>query len=151
MSKVYVNDGVTIAQVMRDHLNTWSNKPCDFQIEDLGKEVPSLMIQQLASAEVKTQYINGSYIGLWNFAIYMRVSGEDTASRLDALSCLSECAQWLMEKDVSGSYVNLPAIDENRTPQKIEVTNSPSIAVRYDNGVEDYLITMSLEYKVRRN
>ena len=151
MGKVYTNDGVIIAQVMRDHLNMWVNKPCDFLIEDLGKNVPSLMIQQLASSEKKTQYVDGTYIGLWNFGIYMRVSGEDTASRLDALSCLSECSQWLMEKDESGKPKNLPVIDSNRTPMKFEVTNSPSVAARYNNGVEDYLVTMSLEYKVRRN
>ena len=150
MARVFTNDGVLIAKVMKDHLNGWPKKPVTIMLEDLGKEVPSMMLQQLAAAEKKREYVNGSYIGVWNFALYIRVSGNDTASRLDAIGCLNEAAEWLMQKDEDGSFSNLPAIDDGRIATKIEMSSTPSLAARYEDGTEDYQAIMSLEYKVRR-
>lgn len=151
MPRVFLSDSVLIEKAIRDHLNSWVNKPAVFSIEDLGKNVPSLMLQQLASAQKKKVYINGSYIGVWSFAVYMRVSGEDTASRLDAIACLNDLTEWLTAKDDEGCFINLPYIDDTRKPTYIEATSTPSIAARYDDGTEDYQAIFSLEYKVRRN
>lgn len=150
MEKVFTNDGVLIAKVMRDHLNSWTKKPTDFMLEDMGKKVPSLMLQQLSAAEKKRTYINGSYVGSWNFAIYIRIDAKDTASRLDAIGCLEELSKWLQEKDSKGEYVNLPFIDTDRIATKIEMTTTPSIAARYEDGTEDYQAIFSLEYQARR-
>ncbi len=150
MDRVITNDGVLIAKVMRDHLNGWPQRPATIMLEDLKKDVPSMMIQQLAAAEKKREYVNGSYIGVWNFALYIRVDGTDTASRLDAIGCLGEAYEWLSQKDENGAYSNLPIIDDSRTATKIEMSSTPSLAARYEGGVEDYQAIMSLEYKVRR-
>lgn len=150
MQRVFTNDGVLIAKVMRDHLNTWQKRPANFLLEDLGKEAPSLMLQQLSAAEKKKSYINGSYIGVWNFAVYFRVNALDTASRLDAVGCLEELANWLQEKNDKGAYAHLPQIDQFRTATKIETTSTPSIAARYEDGTEDYQALFTLEYQVRR-
>lgn len=151
MARVFTSDGVLIAKVMRDHLNKWKKKPTTIKLEDLGKDVPSMMLQQLAAAEKKREYVNGSYIGVWNFALFMRVNGEDTASHLDAMACLNDAAAWLMQKDGDGSFSNLPVIDDSRTATQIVMTSTPSIAARYEDGTEDYQAILSLEYKVRRN
>lgn len=150
MQRIFTNDGVLIAKVMRDHLNTWQKRPVNFLLEDLGKEVPSLMLQQLSAAEKKKSYVNGSYIGVWNFAVYIRVNVLDTASRLDAVGCLEELANWLQEKNDKGAYAHLPQIDQNRTATKIETTSTPSIAARYEDGTEDYQALFTLEYQARR-
>lgn len=150
MARVFTNDGVLIAKVMKDHLNSWPKKPVTIMLEDLGKSVPSMMIQQLSAAEKKREYVNGSYIGVWSFALYVRVSGNDTASRLDAIGCLNEAAEWLAKKDEDGFYSNLPVIDGSRAATKIEMVSTPSLAARYEDGTEDYQAIMSLEYKVRR-
>lgn len=150
MQRVFTNDGVLIAKVMRDHLNTWQKRPVNFLLEDLGKEVPSLMLQQLSAAEKKKSYINGSYIGVWSFAVYFRVNALDTASRLDAVGCLEELANWLQEKNDKGAYAHLPQIDQLRTATKIEAASTPSIAARYEDGTEDYQALFTLEYQVRR-
>jgi hypothetical protein len=150
MAKIFTNDGVLIAKVMRDHLNSWTKRPTDFKLEDLGKKVPSLMIQQLSAAEKKRTYINGSYIGVWNFAVYIRINALDTSSRLDAISCLEELSKWLQSKNNKGEYVNLPFIDLHRTATQIEMTTTPSIAARYDDGTEDYQAIFSLEYQATR-
>lgn len=149
--RVYTNDGVVIAKVMKDHLNSWDKKPVDIRLDDLETFAPSMMLQQLSAAEKKKSYVNGSYIGIWNFAVYMRVSCDDTASRLDAIACLTELAEWLTEIDEKGVFKRLPEIDEKRTATSIALTATPSVAARYENGTEDYQMLMSLEYFTRRS
>lgn len=150
MPKVYTTDGIILAKVMRDHLNGWPNKPTEIKLEDLGKTVPSMMLQQLSAAEKLKQYVNGSYIGVWNFAVYIRIAGDDTASRLDAVACLSDLGKWLTEQNDRGNYKRLPNIDGDRVATSIRMTASPSIAVRYENNVEDYQALFALEYKYSR-
>ena len=149
MARVFPSDSILIAKKMRDHLNSWDKKPAQFLLEDLGKNVPSLMVQQLA-AKQKKAYVNGSYLAEWGFAVYMRVNGVDTASRLDAIACLNDLADWLTETDEEGNFVRLPSIDVDRASTFIEMTTTPSIAARYENGIEDYQAVFTLEYKVRR-
>lgn len=148
--RVYTNDGVMIARVMKDLLNSWQKKPVEIQLNDIGTRVPGMMLQQLAAAEKKKAYVNGSYIGEWNFAVYMRVRNIDTASRLDAISCLTELAEWLTEQNSEGVYLHLPVIDDDRTAVGITLSSTPSIAARYENGTEDYQVLMALEYIVKR-
>lgn len=151
MARMFTADGVIIAKVMRDYLNTWPKKPCEISLETIDKDAPSMMIQQLASAEKVKQYVDGSYIGAWNFAVYIRVHGRDSASRLDAFAVLDELGTWLTERGGNGSaYARLPIIDLNHVATSIEVSSTPSIAARYDDGTEDYQIVFRLEYKYKR-
>ena len=150
MARTFTNDGVVIAKAVRDHLNTWDKLPVQVMLEDLGKDVPSMMLKQLSAAEKKKTYINGSYIGVWNFAVYIRVKGSDTASRLDAVACLNELSDWLTELDGENRFAHLPTLDKNKQPTSIQVTSTPSCVMRYDDGIEDYQVILSLEYKVRR-
>ena len=151
MSRLYTNDGVVIAKVMKDYLNTWPDKPVEIRLDDLGAKAPSMMLQQLSAAEKLKSYVNGSYIGLWNFAVYMRIYCNDTASRIDATACLTDLASWLTEMSSDGKLVRLPTIDELRTATNIALTATPSVAARYENGTEDYQMLMSLNYFARRN
>ena len=96
------------------------------------------------------QYINGNYIAAWNFAVYIVVDGEDTASRVSASGCLQELGSWLSAKDAQGRYTNLPVIDGARTATKIEMTSTPTLAERQNNGVEVYQALYRLEYYANR-
>ena len=148
--RIFTNDGVLISKVMRDLIASWPRIPVKLLMEDPGREGPCMVLQQLSAAEVLKTYVNGSYIGVWNFAVYVRINAEDTATRFDAVSILEELGAWMSEKDSYGRYKNLPVIDEIRVATKIEMTNTPSIANRGDDGVEDYQALFSLEYKARR-
>ena len=150
MARMFTSDGVVIAKVMRDFINTWPEKPCDIILESIEKKGPSMMLQQLASAEKMKQYIDGSYIGSWNFAVYIRVNGKQTASRIDAVMALDKLGAWMTELNSDGSFKRLPAIDTSRTATSIEISNTPSIAARYDDGTEDYQAVYKLEYKFTR-
>lgn len=150
MSKIYTNEAVYVAESVRNHLNMWDKRPADFELEKIRKKAPAMMVQQLSGTEKKKVYVNGSYVAEWRFAVYIRVNGEDTAARLDAVGCLEELARWLTELDSEGRYANIPIIDDCRTVSKIEMSSTPSIAARYDDGDEDYQALFTLEYKFNR-
>ncbi len=147
MAKVYTTDGVLLAKVMRDHLNDWPDKPADILLEDFDRDNPSMMLQQLSAAEKVRPYIDGSYIGVWNFSVWVRIDATDTASRLNALGCLSKLYEWLDARDDDNRHIHLPVIDTNRTATQILMPNAPSVVEKIDNGVEVYQAVMQLEYK----
>jgi len=143
MPKIYENDGVYVAKVMKDYLNTWSKKPCEILLEDFSKNAPSMMMQQLSGSAKKKEYVNGSYIASFPFAVYVRVNAIDTASKLDATGILNELGRWMATS-------SLPTLDDDMKANKIEMTALPSLAAKFDNGVEDYQAVFELEYYVRR-
>lgn len=151
MSRIYTNDGVSIAKSLKDHLNSWTGKPATIRFEDFGSEVPSMMLQQLSGAYKKRAYIDGSYLGSYPFSVYIRVDGIDTATRLDASSALQGLFDWLTERDEEGTYTNLPTLDEGKKATSIEMTSLPSLSARYEDGTEDYQAIFELEYKARRS
>lgn len=146
MAKFYQSDATLILRVIRDHINTWDELPMDLKLEDVGKSIPSMMIQQLASIAKKRKYVNGTYVGVFNFAVYVAIDGEDTASRIDALAVLNDLGEWLSARDEKGHYLNLPDLGECRRAISVTVSSSPSIASRQDNGVEEYQALFALEY-----
>lgn len=150
MSKIYENEYVYISDAVKKHLNTWPKKPAQFEFDNILKDPPALMIQPLSTSEKVKTYINGSYVAAWRFAVYCRIAGTDTAERLDASGLLYELAEWLTVCNEDGGYANLPAIDENRKVNKIEMTSTPSLAARYEDGTEDYQAIFTLEYKYTR-
>lgn len=145
--RIYTNDGVYIAKSMKDHLNSWPDKPCEIKFEDFSKNPPSMMMQQLSGSYKLRSYINGSYIGEYPFAVYVRIDAVDTVSKMDATGCLLGLAEWLDEKNPDGTRKNLPILDGNRTAIKIELESLPSIAARYDDGTEDYQALFKMQYK----
>lgn len=149
MGKFYTpeSDNTLIPRAIRDHLNAWPDKPVSISVEETGKQLPAMMVQQLAAAEKKKTYINGSYIGVVNFAVYVAIDAEDTASRLDALAVLSDLGTWLEERDGSGHCTNLPNLGEERKATSITITSTPSLTARLDDGTEEYQALFALEYK----
>lgn len=65
-------DTVAVAKDMLNHLNSWPSKPCKFAIEELPNKAPAIMLQPLAGSGVERRYIDGSFIGLFTFAVYLR-------------------------------------------------------------------------------
>lgn len=147
MAAFYESENILIPRVLRDHLNKWPDKPCEIKAEDTGKSVPAMMIQQLAAVEKKKQYINGSFVGVCHFAVYVAVDAEDTRSRFDALAALTDLGLWLSEKDEKGCFKNLPVLGEHRKANQITATATPSLSARLDDGVEEYQALFALEYK----
>lgn len=145
--RIYTNDGVYIAKSLKDHLNTWPKKPCEIKLEDFSKNPPSMMMQQLSGSYKIRSYVNGSYLGEYPFAVYIRIEGTDTESRFDATGCLLGLAEWLEELNQDGSRKNLPILTGNRKAVKISLESLPSISARYDDNTEDYQAIFKMQYK----
>lgn len=139
-NETFVNDGPEIAEALLDHLNTWGDKPSEIKLEAFDKDPISMMMQQLSGAVVKKKYINGSYIGAYPFAVYIRTEGYDTAGKLDAAKHLNHLNEWLQTSP-------FPSLGKGRNITKIEMTSLPSMAARYEDGTEDYQAVFMLEYK----
>lgn len=145
--KIYTDDGVYIAGSLNDHLNTWPDKPCEIRLEDFSKSPPSMMMQQLSGSYKLRSYVDGSYIGEYPFAVYVRIAGDDTESKLDATGCLLGLAKWLNERNDDGTKKNLPVLTDGRKAIKITMESLPSLAIRFDDGTEDYQALFKMQYK----
>ncbi|MEG2621412.1 MAG: hypothetical protein RSC06_00805 [Clostridia bacterium] len=132
-----------IARKMLDFINAWPNKPAAFSLESIGKAAPAAMLLQLASSGRLRTYVNGSYIGVWGFAVYLRLNKADTSEKLDALDLYDDVLTYFEESE-------LPVLEEGMTANKIELRTTPSLAALYDNGTEDYQATYQLIYTVKK-
>lgn len=147
----FTNDGAYLVQAMLDKVNGWSEKPCEVRLDELGEKPPAMMLQPLARARVVRQYVDGSYIGVLAFAVFIRVNAFDTRTRLNAAGVLNSLGDWLEEKDENTrEYVNLPVFTNNTQARSIEMTATPSIATRYDNGYEDFQVIFEMQYYRKR-
>lgn len=102
----------------------------------------TMSMQQLAGTRILRRYIDGSFVGQWPFAVYVRMSASDTAKKFNAVSTLEDLNEWL-------SSEQLPDLGIGRTANKFEMTALPSIAATYDDGSVDYQAIFQLEYKQR--
>lgn len=132
-------DNVAVAKDMLNHLNNWPDKPCRFSIEELPNKAPALMLQPLAGSGVERRYIDGSFIGLFTFSVYLRTEQTDTHDKLSAYDTLEKLAYWLENSD-------LPVLSGKRSAIKIEQSATPALAL-IDDDTEDYQTVFSLRYK----
>ena len=121
-------------------MNTWPGKPARFGLDNLEKDSFSLMLQQLPGAVVKRKYVDGSYIGLWPFAVYVRSRINEAAQRLSAVSILNELNDWM-------KVGALPDLGPGRICHSLGMTLLPSVAADYNNGVVDYQAQYVMEYR----
>ena len=54
------------------------------------EKLPALSMQTLTGDPVERRYVDGSYIGRYRFAIYLRQASEDDTGRLDAVTTLEQ-------------------------------------------------------------
>ena len=133
-----------IAKSIYDHLNTWPEKPCAIRLEMMDKApiAFTMSMQQLSGTRVMRRYIDGSFKGVWPFAVYVRMAASDTAKKLNAVTVLETLNQWLMTQPV-------PQLGAGRTATQFEMASLPSIAATYEDGSVDYQAIFQLEYKQR--
>jgi len=136
---VYTSDGVQIVEKMLNHLNSWDKKPADIRLERFEKATPTMMLQQLSGAVKVRQYVSGSYIGSWPFAVYVRIKGTDTNQMVSGTSVLNDLHKWVLENP-------LPFIGDGRKAVKIQMTSAPCGISSAENGEEDFQTIFELQY-----
>ena len=131
-----------IAEAMLAYLNRWEGKPVTIALELADKKPVSMCMQQLSGTVVEKRYIDGTFIGIWPFAVYVHVSGRDTSQRLKAVQYLATLGEWMED-------ATLPKLGNGRSAISVEMTALPALAIRYENGDEDYQAMYGLKYKQR--
>lgn len=137
-----LENDIIIAKAVLDHLNTWDEKPCKFGMDALEKSplALSLSMQQLSGTVIQKRYIDGSFIGAWPFAVYVRIAARDTAIKLDAVKTLEQIDEWIQRADH-------PNLGGRREVIRIAMASLPSVAARYEDGSIDYQAVFQLTYK----
>ncbi len=131
-----------ITRAMLAFVNTWPSKPVKIELELADKAPLSMAMQQLSGTVIETKYIDGTFVGVWPFAVYVHITGKDTAQRLRATQTLDALGEWIKSAE-------LPTLGGNRHALSLEMTALPSLAARYENGYEDYQAMFGLKYKQR--
>ena len=135
-----------IAQSVLRHLNAWPDKPCEIRLEKLDKS-PSgyaMSLQRLSGTVVSRRYIDGSFVGSWPFAVYVRTSAVDTSKHLEAAGHLSSLYAWLRAN-------TLPELSGTQEALSFEMTSLPAIAGIYEDGNADYQAIFLLKYNQKRS
>lgn len=132
-------DNSAIAKNVLDHLNSWTDKPCVFSLEKLPKSGNALMLQPLPGSGVLKKYIDGSFIGLFSFAVYFRIEQADTNDKLSAYETLEDLAYWI-------EHESLPVLSDHRQAISIKQESTSFLSLSSDD-TEDYQTVFNLTYK----
>lgn len=102
-----------------------------------------VMLSTLVGDPYVRRYKSGGYIAAYPFALYLRVHGGDTASRLDAMKVLGDVAS-----SIEGGE------DRPTAPDGYEVLGmelrTPPVKIAVDeSGSEDYQVTFVMTYRKR--
>lgn len=134
----------TIVKSILDHINAWNEKPCAIRLEEMTKKPTtfSMVLQQLSGTVIERKYVDGSFIGAFPFAVYIRFPAADTAKHVQASGYFQQLEAYLRS-------TALPDIGQNRTATTIDMTTLPSVAGIYEDGSADYQAVFRLQYKQR--
>jgi len=137
-------DKTTIGYFMWEHVNSWPDKPVkQIALNALPKKGLAMMLMQMSGTVIEKKDILGSFIGTWPFSMCVRIPGEDTDERLNAIQILHDFADWLQSAP-------FPALGPNRKAMKIAMVSLPSIDARWEDGSEDYQAVFGLQYRETR-
>lgn len=131
-----------IAEALLHWLRSCPYKPSDLPLayQSLG-DSSGLSLHTLKGTVKNVEYIDGSYEGVYPFAIYLRASPDSTNARLDCTNILDTIGSWVDEQE------GYPELDDNRNIVSINQISNATLVKRFENGVEDYMSTFELVFE----
>lgn len=99
--------------------------------------LPALSLQTLTGDPVLTRFMDGSYIGQFRFAVYLRMSADDDESRLAASALMEQVTSVV----AGGTYTLPTGFDYHRITQD----TLPRL-ISVDEGFYDYQVTFAVDY-----
>lgn len=115
-----------------DEVNNTETLPATAKLDNLGADAPAASVQTLPGARWATRYISGGGVRELPFALLLRVSGRDTATRADAAAALSACFDALEALDLPEPIVSITGTD---TPALVERNDTDGSEVFRVSGV----------------
>lgn len=136
-----VSEQKGIAETLLNWLRTCPYIPSGLKLDYqyLGNK-SGLSLHTLSGTIKRVEYIDGSYEGVYPFAIYLRDIPDSNNTRLDCTDILDMIGSWV---DGQNEY---PDLGDNRSVSTIETITNSTLVKRFENGVDDYMITFELIY-----
>lgn len=136
-----------ISRNVRTWLNTYPSFPDGVRSVNfvmLKEDTPSMSISTIPGTYITGSDIIGNYTAEYQFQLFYRAQPSDDNERLSMVETLNAIGDWAMDE------TNLSALSlgPGKRPTKIETSPRASFEGRFDNGDEDFQITMKLTYEV---
>lgn len=104
-------------------------------------DLEGMALSAITNAYVNRQYIYGGYQAEYTFKIIYRIKpGKSVNARLEALELLNAMGDWCRQ--------NRPNLGEGIFVQSVAPTAQAELYAPYENGDEDYFITIKITYEV---
>lgn len=140
---VSAEEQAQITRTLLEWLNTCESLPAKLDYEYLpDEEGLSMMTEQ--AAYYTARYILGGYAAEYTFRIVYRSMAENTDQRMAMDEVLNIIGAWAEEQTP-------PDLGDGIHVKRIRRTMLPGILARYDDGVEDHHISLTLQYEVINN
>lgn len=128
-----------VSRALVNLINTCETKPdtctCEYLQEDSG-----LALSVIQSPYVIEQYICGGYLAQYDCELIYRTIPATDSQRLQADETLDALVTWLVKNIGSISLTGV-------TITKIDRTNLSALMGRYNNGAEDHVASLTLNYE----
>jgi hypothetical protein len=100
--------------------------------------LPRLSLQTLTGSPIEKRYKNGSYIGNYRFALYLRQSTQDNDTRLNSVQELTDLAGKVETLNLDcGESISFWGIKPDTLPVKVDS----------DEAYDDIQVTFTLKFK----
>lgn len=129
-----------VARAVRTWLQTYTGKPLNKIEYNYLSDTKGLSMFPVQGAYKTKQYIDGSYEAQLQFYITYRLICSTADERLKACETLNAFGSWCEE--------NPPTLGTGLRVRKITRNNEGSLTNRYEDGVEDYQIMITMNYEV---
>ena len=129
-----------VQRTLRNWFNTYTDKPYEFTFEDLPENDAGICVASEQAPAYVARYITGGHKAEYRFRIILRVLPSDDGDMLDAVELLSSIAEWAetaTPPDITGAVNEL-----------ILRTSDAAIMAVYEDGTNDYSISLTLSWEV---
>jgi hypothetical protein len=135
---------MTVIECLQKWLKTYKGLSGRLDIDFLDEEADTYSLDTIPCEEIIKRYKDGSTIKQFQFAVSSRRFYEQNIKQnLSNLQFFEDLTEWVENKAFRRE---LPAMDKNRTAQKIVVTSTAYPFVISEDGKARYQIQMRLEY-----
>lgn len=132
----------TVVYAVWRWLNEWPDLPPgigEINLDAMEKHPPAMLLQPLSATVIETQFINGSFVGRWPFAVVIKQTMGDDMDRIDSFAALVGIDAWMRAQPP-------PVLGNGNTAYKIEMTTLPMKSGVDNDGAEYYEASYALTY-----
>ncbi|MDR2656499.1 MAG: hypothetical protein LBB86_01585 [Oscillospiraceae bacterium] len=130
-----------IVEALWKWLNTCEDKPAEISIASLAMQGSNAAITLHPMGETTTrQYISGSRLVDYKFAVFLRVRAMNDQDRAEAFGAAEQLSRWV---SLSGG---VPDLGEGRKAYRVRETVAPMLVNR-DAAADDFQTIYTLTYK----